>query len=182
MDLDNKPSAVQLALRYGSLLAFAKLLADISTNILLGGVGFGVSLIGLIVFIAWIYFTVRAISEYRSANNGVISFGKAFEIGITITAIYAVAAAFFSLLYSAFLVEDDYFEKQLVQIAILYEDMGFSEQEIDKSMEALELLFTPSGVFLSTFLGNMLLGLIADLIIAAVMKKEGNPDFLTNDR
>lgn len=116
---------------------------------------------------------VAAIKEERAANDGFISFGKAFGTAFKTGLIMAALGAIFSYLYFAF-INTEYMSFVLDKAREEMTNRGMSDDQIDMAVKMQSKFMTPAVMAGIAFIGGIIINLIAALIIAAAMKKE-NP-------
>lgn len=120
--------------------------------------------------------TFVGIKNFRDKQNeGVISFGKAFKIGLFIT---LIASSFYviSWLIDYYLFIPDFMEKFGNQTLESAKSSGASASEISKKASDIEsykeMYKTPIGVILLTYMEILPVGLVVSLISALILKKK----------
>lgn len=120
-----------------------------------------------------------AITRYRNNyNNGVISFGKAFRIGLYITLIAStVYVAAWLIDYYVFM--PDFADKYAVIMLDKLKSSGATAAEIakqTKEMDNFKVLYkNPVMVILFTYIEILPVGLLVTLIASLVLKRKGKP-------
>jgi len=126
----------------------------------------------LVVQILVLFFLVKSYRDnYRF---GMITFGQALGAGLIIFVYYAVIMAVFTYLLYA-VIDPDLVDKQL---AFAEEEMikrGIPESAIEAGMKVQTKIMKPGIMAPLSIFGSMLQGLIMSLIVAAFVRKEGNP-------
>ncbi|WP_138994967.1 DUF4199 domain-containing protein [Larkinella sp. C7] len=111
-------------------------------------------------------------------NNRVISFGKAFKIGLYITLI-ASTMYVLSWLVEYYFFIPDFMEKYIAHAVNQAKIEGASQLELDKKAAEFsdykEMYKTPVGVILLTYLEVLPVGLIISLICALLLKRKNQP-------
>ena len=107
------------------------------------------------------------IKYYRDKlNNGVVSFAKAFKIGVGITTITGIIMFFESVLF--FILEGERFKKWRVE--------GLSPEEVEnvqKQMESMpDFVWTPWFHGIVMFVMVFIIGLVINLISSFILKKK----------
>lgn len=127
-------------------------------------------LIGFAVMTLAFFFVVWGIKQQREANNGVISFGKAFMIGFWISLIISTiyVLVWLIILYNFF-----------PNFAEHYTDMAIakaSPDEVVKVTEEMnsfkEMYKNPIMVILFTYMEILPLGIVVSFISALILKKK----------
>lgn len=126
----------------------------------------------LLVQIIILFFLVRSYRDnYR---HGLITFGQALGAGMVICLYYAIIGAIFAyLLYKV--IDTNLVAKQLAYTEGLLQDKGLPEEAIEMSMKFQKKIMIPEIMAPVSIIGSMFYGLIISLIIAAFVRKEGNP-------
>jgi FlaA1/EpsC-like NDP-sugar epimerase len=126
----------------------------------------------LVVQIIILFFLVKSYRDnYRF---GMITFGQALGAGLIIFVYYAVIMAVFTYLLYA-VIDPELVDKQL---AFAEEEMikrGIPESAIEAGMKVQTKIMKPGIMAPLSIFGSMLQGLIMSLIVAAFVRKEGNP-------
>lgn len=126
----------------------------------------------MLVQIVVLYFLVKS---YRDNYlHGMISFGQSLGAGMVIFLYYAIISAIFIyLLYTV--IDANLLDKQLVYMEEQLLKRGLPQEAIDMSMEIQKKILKPAIMAPVSILGSMFQGLIMSLIVAAFVRKEGNP-------
>jgi hypothetical protein len=137
--------------------------------------------LGYATMIAAFAFIFVAIRNYRNNyNGGVISFGKAFKIGLFITLIASTMYVLVWVIEYYFFIPDwlDRYTEVMMQQA---KSQGLSEVEMAKKSEEMamykEWYKNPFFLVLMTYFEILPVGLIVSLIAALILKRKspGNP-------
>jgi len=148
----------------GNIIGFARPSAGMMSLALNGLISLGLY-IGLMVI---------AIRHYRdNENGGVVTFGRAFLVGLGIALIVAVFNTLFSYIYMNF-IEPDYLETTVREIESRYESLGMSEEQIETMMVEAQKNMSPGKMVIQGVLFSGIFGAIVAAIVAAIMKR--NPD------
>jgi Protein of unknown function (DUF4199) len=115
------------------------------------------------------------VKSYRdSYRYGMITFGQALGAGMVICLYYAIIAAIFTyLLYTV--IDSNLMDKQLAFTENLLQKRGIPEEAIEMSMKFQKKILKPEIMAPISIFGSMFGGLIMSLIVAAFVRKEGNP-------
>lgn len=124
-----------------------------------------------------------AIKSYRDKyNGGVVTFGKAFRIGLYI-ALIASTMYVITWLFTYYLYAPDFMERYTEHVLDQMRNEGAGADAITKKTAELkqmgDLYKTPLGVILFTYLEILPVGIIASLICAAILKRKDPPALQT---
>ena len=126
----------------------------------------------MVVQIIILYFLIKS---YRDNYKfGYITYGQALGAGMIIFLYYAVIMALFTYILYTF-IDPDLLDKQL---AFTEEEMlkrGLPEAAVEAGMKVQQKIMRPAVMAPLSIFGSMIQGLIMSLIVAAFVRKEGNP-------
>jgi len=126
----------------------------------------------LLVQIAVLFFLVKSYRD--SYKNGMMTYGEALGASIIICLYYAIIMAIFTyLLYTV--IDKGLLDKQLAFAEEMMQKKGLPQATIDAGMAMQKKIMTPAFMAPISIFGNMFWGLIISLIVAAFVRKEGNP-------
>ncbi|MBN2213048.1 MAG: DUF4199 domain-containing protein [Bacteroidales bacterium] len=138
---------------------------NLSTNRALGYVSWLITIV--IVF--------YAMKMYRdNVNQGALSFGNAFVIGLLVCIISGLISSIFA--YIQFTVISPELIDKMVQIGeerLL--SRGMPDDMVEQSMEMSRKFMTPTMISVMAFIMTIIFGAILSLILAAFVKREPNP-------
>ncbi|WP_333809753.1 DUF4199 domain-containing protein [Flavobacterium sp.] len=126
-------------------------------------------MIGFAVMLLAFFFVVAGIKQEREANNGVISFGKAFLTGFWITFIISTiyVLVWLIILYNFFPNFMEHYANMAIEKA--------SPDEVAKVTEEMntykEMYKNPVMVILLTYMEILPLGIVFSLVSALILKK-----------
>jgi hypothetical protein len=119
-----------------------------------------------------LYFLVKMYRD--NYKHGLLSYGEALGAGMIIFLYYSIIAAIFMyILYT--LIDPNMVDKQMVMAEEELLKRGIPQDQIDMSMNVQKKIMIPEVLAPLSILGNMFYGLIISLIVAAFVRKEGNP-------
>jgi len=127
-------------------------------------------LIGFAVMILAFFFVALGIKQQRDANNGIISFGKAFMTGFWITLIISTiyVLVWLIILYNFFPNFMEHYANMAIEKA--------SPEEVVKVTEEMntykEMYKSPIMVILLTYMEILPLGIVFSLVSALILKKK----------
>jgi len=136
----------------------------------------GSMIIGFSVMIIAFSFVFVGIKNYRDKyNNGVISFGTAFRLGLYIILIASTMYVITWLLVYHFFIPD-FMEKYSAHMIKVLKESGAGQAEIDKEvlkMDSLKEMYkNPLFIILLTYAEILPVGLIISLIGALIFKRK----------
>lgn len=119
------------------------------------------------------------IKNYRDKfNNGVISFGKAFKIGLLIALVASTVYVFtWQLEYHFFFPEfmDKYFDHELTKLKSSGSSQLIIDEKTAEMLKQKEQLKNPLVNILFTYLEILPVGLVVSLISAGILKRKNKP-------
>lgn len=124
--------------------------------------------------VIWFGMVALAIRKHRDQDlGGYITMGTALGLGMVTILIASLISGIFGYIYMSF-IDPEVLAKQTESISWMYEMIGFDEDQIEETMEAVEdmqqqpsLLTTLGGALV----GGAFTGLIVSAITGAIMKK-----------
>jgi len=163
-----KPSTARIALKWGLI---SSIIIIIYTVILyMTGLfkNSALSWISFLILIIGIFFATR---EYKSLNNGFLSFGEGLGVGTLTSAVAGLIGSIFSYIYINMI--DTTIMQQMSDLQReSMEARGMSSEQIDQAMEMAAKFTSPGMIFLFGLLGYVFIGFIFSLIISAIIKKD----------
>ena len=170
----------RIVIIYG-LIAGAVVSAFMSTTMLIaasdekvhtGASSMVVGYLGMLISFALIFVAIKSYRDKQ--NNGVISFGKAFGIGLLISLIASTLYVItWAIVYQNFL--PDYMDKYcaaMIEQAKASLSGSALQAEIDEINKAKEMYATPLGFTLFTYAEILPVGILVSLIAALVLKRK----------
>ncbi len=126
----------------------------------------------ILIQIVVLYFLVKMYRD--NFMHGMITFGQALGAGIVICLYYSIIIAIFTYILYAF-IDTNLIDKMLAMTEEKLLDRGLSQSQIDAGMNVQARIMKPGFIAPISIFGNMFQGLIMSLIVAAFVRKEGNP-------
>ncbi|GJM31874.1 MAG: hypothetical protein DHS20C18_08750 [Saprospiraceae bacterium] len=124
-----------------------------------------------IVVAIYVLIMVYAVRDHRDANqNGFITFGKAFTVAFLTSLVAAVINSVFAYLY-IHMIDPGYINEILESSEEFYEKSGFSEQQIEVSLDWAKWMMEGKGQLIIFAVGTFF-GAILSLIVGYSMKKD----------
>jgi hypothetical protein len=166
--MEQQPSSARIALKWGVIgglvsiiFATALYMTELWKNGLIS------SLVGILPMVVFLFLAAK---EFRTENNGFLSFGEGLSVSMLTGAIYSLLGNLYAQLYQKIIdpgfvdkMKDFQFEK--------LEEQGLSEEQIEQAMELTSKFSTGGLSFLIGLLGSLLFAFIIALIISAILKK-----------
>ena len=125
-----------------------------------------------LILIVVLYFLVKSYRD--NYMHGMITFGQALGAGVVIFLYYSVITAIFSYILFA-IIDPGLIDKMIAAAEETGMKRGFTQEQIDLSLQFQKKIMTPPVLTIMGIFGNMFFGLIISLIVAAFVRKEGNP-------
>ena len=126
----------------------------------------------MLVEFAVLFFLVKSYRD--NFKHGMITYGDALGVSIIICLYYAIIMAIFTyILYTV--IDSGLLDKQLAMAEEMMQKKGMPQSTIDAGMSIQRKMMKPAFMAPFSILWNMILGLIISLIVAAFVRKEGNP-------
>ncbi|QNF34606.1 DUF4199 domain-containing protein [Adhaeribacter swui] len=168
-----QPSWFPVALRYGIITG---LVAGVVSILLFITGGFEKVWIGFIIgVVIQIGSIVFAHKDFKSQNNGFMTYGRGLLIGTILSAISGLVGGLISFAYIQFVdmsVIDRMNELQIVMM----EKFGLPEDKMDEAIQKLEESNTPAKQITGGLTTGLTMGFLFSLIVSAITKKN-KPEF-----
>jgi hypothetical protein len=161
--------------------------ANLTNGLILGLIGIVYSLvlyflnmstnksIGYVFILVQIVVLFFLVKSYRdNYMHGMITFGQALGTGVIICLYYSIIMAIFTYILYAF-IDTGLIDKILAMSEEAGLKKGYSQEQIDMGMKFTKKIMTPPVMAIFGIFSNMFFGVIMSLIVAAFVRKEGNP-------
>lgn len=170
----------RIVITYG-LIAGAVVSAFMSTTMLLtandeklhtGASSMVIGYLGMLISFAFIFVAIKSYRDKQ--NNGLISFGKAFGMGLLIALIAStIYVITWAIVYKSFLPNymDRYCAAMINEAKASLSGPAL-QAEIDDINKAKEMYATPLGFILFTYAEILPVGILVSLIAALVLKRK----------
>lgn len=169
----NNVSPMQTALRYGLILALISILIELIkyiTGLMTNQAAS--SVIGLLSLIVSIVVIVMAVKHHRDVQqNGYITLGKAFGVGILASLVSAIIGAIFLYVLHAF-IDPGILEEMMVLNEERMIESGVTDEVIEMSSQLTNTFMTPVGMASTGLFGGVCCGGIIALFAGLILKKE----------
>lgn len=123
------------------------------------------------------YFIYAAATKHRDEDlGGYITFGRAFAVGFMAVLAMALVSAVWMYIYTAFI--DTSFFDTIRQASMdqMMNQQGLSAEEAERALGMMDFMWNPGMMTIMAMVGTLFAGLIIDLIVSAVVKRD-NPAF-----
>jgi len=161
--------------------------ANLTNGLMLGLIGIVYTLVmyfldlalnktqGYLFLLAVIVILFFLVKSYRDTYlHGAISYGQALGAGLIICLYYAVIMAIFSYFLYA-IIDPELTDKMIAMAEEQMMKKGLSQTQIDTGLAFQKKIMKPGIIAPISIFGSMFQGLIMSLIVAAFVRKEGNP-------
>ena len=165
--MEENPSQALIALKWGAIGGVAYM---IYTTLLYVTELYGNSTMGWVSFALAIVFIVLAMREYRTQNNGFMSYGEGLGVGTLVSAISGLLSATYGMIYTMF-IDPTIPQKLQDKIQEQWEAQGLTDEQIEQASEMMKWTQSPGMTFLFGMISAIVGGLIISLIVAAILKK-----------
>lgn len=164
-----KPSTARIALKWGLILGIVSIIY--TTIAFMTGLWKNNSLNFIVSSLISIGGLVLAIREFKSNNQNYLSIGQGTGLGTLVSVISGMLSVLWSNLIYVKFIDPTFQEKQIENIREQYEQMGMSDEIIEKSIERIQD-WNGSGLsFLVAIIFIAIIGAVLSLIISAIMRK-----------
>lgn len=136
---------------------------DTTSSVLSNVVTFGTIVVALVL----------AIKQHRDQElAGLISFGRAFYVGFIVILVIGIVQAIYAYVFFAFIEPDMISEMLEMTKEQMMDQQGMSASDAENAMGMMSWTFTPAMFAVFGLLGTLIIGVIIDLIVAAIMKRD----------
>lgn len=166
-------STTQISLKYGlisgvimasySLLSYMKIIDSFDPTMKWLGM-----LFSLIVAVCIIYF---CLNEIKNFQGGYLKFGKGVSSSLLVGVISGVISGLVSSFYLKF-IDNSFLEASKDQVIAEYEKAGMTPQQIDTSLNYVEMMMHPGVLFVFGIISALIFSTIIGLIISSILQKE----------
>ena len=165
--MQEQPSVARTALKYGIIVAVGVIIystvltiADLTQNQALSSLAFVILIAGMV----W------AMRDFRTRNDGFMSYGQGLGIGSLMSAIVGLLGSVFSMFYMTF-IDTNLIKKSMDATREKLEKQGMDDAQIDQAIQMTEKFMTPGMMFVIGVLTYVVIGFIASLIVSAIMRR-----------
>ncbi len=172
--MENQTTTTRIALKWGLIAGIISIILSVATQ-LLGvknseniSIGFFLS---LIAFAFTCLIQVLAMNDYKSQNNGYMSYSEGLGIGLLSGTIWGVVSGGFNIIYVKYIDNSD-MVKQANVMRQRMEEQGATDAQMELNEKMIAYLTDPSFLFIINVIVGFIGGLIVSLVISAILKKE----------
>ncbi len=170
---ENQPKTGKYALTFGLILggigiAFALILYSMDLHYQGGMPVFAVSIILTLVFI------ILGMIQFKKDNSGLMSFGQALKIGVGVCLIGGIVGIFFNQVMLGVIDTEMMSKSMEFQKGQLMETTNLTTEQINGQMEMIQKFSTPTMQILFGLVYTIVVGFLASLIPALILKKTEN--------
>jgi hypothetical protein len=168
-----KNNAIVYGLYAGLVLILISLISNLLNLVdLTNPRGFVSMLINMLNYAIMGIAMVLAVKNFRdNENGGVVSFGKGFGIGFTTLLTIIVISVVWSYVYFSLI--DPAMLETIKDISTeQMREQGLTEDQIEQAASFNSMFMSPLGISIMAGISLLFIGLIIDVVVAAVMKKE----------
>lgn len=123
------------------------------------------------IAVAMLLILVAQYSFKKNENDGVMSFGEGFKMGLSISAIGGLAFGIYNVIYVLF-IEPDFFKQYFAYMENISVDAVDFEARYSAYAESLGFWYTMPGQFLLMFLTVFLIGFVVSIIGALIFQSK----------
>lgn len=135
-------------------------------------VGSGWSALSWVIYGAIIYQTMRV---YRDQfRDGFLSYGQGILFGVRISTLAGIIIGFYYFIMFSF-VDPSLRDLMFAEAEEAYLAMGMSESAVEEMQGSIEMTTNPWVLLISNAIGGLFNGLIVSLVVAAFVKRKGDP-------
>jgi hypothetical protein len=167
--MENQVTIKSVGVKWGIILALISIVLSLVVNIFeMYGNDTIIQVVSMILLVAAL---AMSYSEFKSGNEGFMTLGQGFSLGMLIIAISSVISNVFSYFYMTIIdpgMIDSIREIQVTEM----ENQGLTDEQIEMAMEYAEFFMTPHMIVLMALIFTLFFGAIISVIVAAIMQKK----------
>ncbi|GHB73995.1 DUF4199 domain-containing protein [Persicitalea jodogahamensis] len=165
--MQEQPSVARVALKFGVIIGIAVIVYSTILTIAELNQNQGLSSISFLILAAGMVFAMR---EFRTQNDGFMSYGQGLGIGSLMSTIVGLLSSTFSIFYTQF-IDPNVMERAMDKAREDMESRGMSDAQIDAGIEMAQKFQTPGIMFLMGIVIFLVVGFIIALIVSAIMRR-----------
>ena len=167
--MEPKKSGFNTALKYAIITSLAALIFSIIMYMTGLYLNQGISWLSFVILLAGLIFAVR--DRRDKELGGFITYGQAFSQGFLFTLLLSVFGVITGYIMLNF-IAPDMIEETLKMSEQKLIEKGLTDDQVKMGMDMTRRFMTPVWMMIWIFVGNIIMGLILSLIVAAIFKKE----------
>ncbi|QMW01345.1 DUF4199 domain-containing protein [Spirosoma foliorum] len=172
--MNNQTSTARVALKWGLITGITLVVYSIILYTLDQTTNRSLSLVIYLILIVGLVLSMR---DYRTANEGYMSYGEGMSTGTLVSAIAGFLSSLFTVFYTQ-IIDPGFQERITEQVRTQMEDQGtMSDEQIDQGIEMMQKFQSPGITFAVGIFMTILIGVIFSLIIAAFIRRNKDNPF-----
>lgn len=171
--MNEQPTTARVALKWGLILGLVLMLISLVMYLTDQTANYWFSLLTLVVMIGGL---IAAMREYRTLNQGYMTYSEGLGIGALQSAVAGLLSAAFITFYNV--VIDPTIQQRSFELARekMEEQGNMSDEQIDQALEISQKFQSPGFMFIAGVFGTLIMGFLLALIISAIMRRnKANP-------
>ncbi len=165
--MQEQPTVARVALKYGIITAVGSIIYNTILIIAEQNQNQALSSLGLIILVVGMVYAMR---EFKSGNDGFMSYGQGLGIGTLVSAISGLLGAAFMMFYTQF-IDTNFTQRMLDNTRADMENRGMDDAQIDTAMGFTEKMMSPGIMFAVGVFASIVIGFIIALIVSAIMRR-----------
>lgn len=167
--MEKKTSLFSHSLLWGAILGIILVVYSLILYFLDQSTNKGLGYVTWIIIIVCLFYAMKSYRD--SVNQGTLSYGNAFVIGLLVAIIAGFISSVFTYIQFRF-ISPEIIDKMLQMTEDKLMSKGMSDDMIEKSIEMSKKFMTPIIMSIMGFIMTVIIGGILSLIIAAIAKKD----------
>nr|WP_293837598.1 DUF4199 domain-containing protein [uncultured Arsenicibacter sp.] len=165
--MEEKASSARFALKWGLILAVGQILFSTALYVTDQMGNAGLSSLSYILIIAVL---VMAMRDFRTANNGYMSYGEGLGLSALIGAVSGLLSSAFSVFYTT-VIDTEVMARLADRVREDLENKNIPDNVIDSQIEMMQKFQSPGFLFIFGIVGMIAMSFIFALVIAAILRK-----------
>ncbi|OIN57653.1 DUF4199 domain-containing protein [Arsenicibacter rosenii] len=165
--MEEKVSSARFALKWGVILAVGQILFSTALYMTDQMGNAGLSSLSYILIIAVL---VMAMRDFRSANNGFMSYGEGLGLSALIGGVSGLLSSAFSVFYTT-VIDTEVMGRMVDRVREDLEAKNIPDATIDAQIGMMEKFQSPGFLFIFGIIGMIVMSVIFALVIAAILRK-----------
>lgn len=167
----SKPTAMKHVMNWGGLLGLALIAFSLGLYLLDMNESNPAQWVSYIIIAAFIFLGTKS---KRQSLGGNISYGQGLGTGVGVAFFGSVMVAFYTYVFFHF-IDPNLLEELITRAEDKLYDQGMADDQIEIAMTWTRKFMQPGIMAAMVVLTYTFIGLVASLIIAAILKNEGDP-------
>jgi hypothetical protein len=172
--MENKNTSVFYnGLVWGAILGFVGIIYNVILYMLGQNLNQTMSYLGILITIVVLILAIRSFRD--NVRDGILPFGPAFQFGFVVILVSSVIGIIYAYILWTVIDPDIISKMKDMQMEKMLEK-GIAEEALDQTMAISDKFMTPLMMTIFGFVGQVFMGTIVALIIAAIFKKNEPED------